>query len=61
MELKNEYNEVLSTVWVRNLIYKEMTELKNRFAEFRNLMNLPNFIHNLEMQRINKILNKKNL
>ena len=59
VELTNEYNEVLSTVWVRNLIYKEMTELKNRFAEFRNLMNLPNFIHNLEMQKINKILNKR--
>ena len=32
VELTNEYNEVLSTIWVRNLIYKEMTELKNRFA-----------------------------
>jgi len=59
VELTNEYNEVLSTVWVRNLIYKEMTELKNRFAEFRKLINLPNFIHQLEMQRINNILNKK--
>ena len=59
VELTNEYNEVLSTVWVRNLIYKEMNELKNRFAEFRKLINLPNFIHNMEMQRINNILNKK--
>ena len=59
VELTNEYNEVLSTVWVRNLIYKEMNELKNRFAEFRKLINLPNFIHHMEMQRINNILNKK--
>jgi len=59
VELTNEYNEVLSTVWVRNLIYKEMYELKNRFSEFRKLMNLPNFMHHLETQRINSILNKK--
>jgi hypothetical protein len=59
VELTNEYNEVLSTFWVRNLIYKEMDGLKNRFAEFRKIINLPNFIHHLEMQRINNILNKK--
>ena len=60
IELKNEFNQHLSTVWVKNLIYKEIDELENRFAEFRKSINYSNFVKNIN-SKINNLLNKKTL
>ena len=61
VELTNEYNEVLSTVWVKNLVYSEINELQNRFSEFRKTIKLSNFVKSMNNQRIKNILNKKGL
>ena len=62
IELKNEYNQHLTTVWIQNLINDEIKELKNRFVDFRKSLNLSNY---LEKEKKNyystnsKIINKK--
>ena len=61
IELTNEYNEVLSTVWVKNLIYSEINELQNRFSDFRKTIKLSNFVKAMNNQRIKNLLNKKGL
>ena len=61
LELKNEYNQDLSTVWVRNLIYSEINELKNRFALFRQSMKFSNFVEYMNTQKKLRLLNKKTL
>ena len=40
IELKNEYNQHLTTIWIQNLINDEINELKNRFVDFRKSLNL---------------------
>ena len=61
IELTNEYNEVLSTVWVKNLIYSEINSLQNRFSEFRKTIKLSNFAKAMNNQKIKNMLNKKGL
>ena len=61
IELKNEFNQHLTTVWVRNVIYSEINELKNRFAEFRKSIKLSNYLDYMNTKKKNNILNKKNL
>ena len=56
IELKNEYNQHLTTVWIQNLINDELNELKNRFIEFKRSLNLSNYI---EAQRKNKSFTHK--
>jgi len=62
IELKNEYNQHLTTVWIQNLINDEIKELKNRFVDFRKSLNLSNY---LEKEKKNyystnsKIISKK--
>ena len=51
IELKNEHNQILTTVWIQNLINGEINELKNKFIEFKQSLNLTNYI---ESQRKNK-------
>jgi hypothetical protein len=61
VELTNEYNEVLSTVWVKNLIYSEINALQNNFSEFKKTIKLSNFVKVMNNQRVKNILNKKGL
>ena len=61
VELISEYNDVLSTVWVKNLVYNEINELENKFAEFRSALKLSNFVENLYSQKDKKILRRKSL
>ena len=56
IELKNEYNQHLTNVWIQNLINNEFNELKNRFIEFKRSLNLSNYI---EEQRKNKSFTNK--
>ena len=56
IELKNEYNQHLTNVWIQNLINDEINELKNRFIDFRKSLNLSNY---LETQRKNRSINSK--
>ena len=51
IELKNEFNQHLSTVWVKNLIYSEINELKNRFSEFRNSIKFSNFLEYMNSKK----------
>ena len=61
IELKNEYNQILTTVWIQNLINGEINELKNRFIEFKKSLNLTNYIESQRRNKsnINRIKNKK--
>ena len=56
-ELKNEFNQHLTTVWIRNLIYSEIYELKNRFIEFRKSIKLSNSIDYMNIKMKNNSLN----
>ena len=61
IELKNEYNQLLTTVWVKNLINREINVLKNRFAEFRKRVKFSNFfefIHGKNTNNSKKTLKK---
>ena len=58
VELTNEYNEIISTVWVKNLVYSEINELQNRFAKFKNYINFTSYINS---QKEKKLLKKKSL
>ena len=53
IELKNEYNQHITNVWIQNLINDEINELKNRFIEFKQSLNLSNYI---EIQKKNNSL-----
>ena len=55
IELKNEYNQHLTSVWVQNLINDEINQLKNKFVDFRKSLNLSNY---LEKEKANKSFNK---
>ena len=55
IELKNEYNQHLTSVWVQNLINDEINQLKNKFVDFRKSLNLSNY---LEREKANKSFNK---
>ena len=61
VELTNEYNEVLSTVWVKNLISSEINALQNRFSEFRKTIKLSNFVNAMNKEKVKNLLNKKGL
>ena len=56
IELKNEYNQHLTSVWVQNLINDEISQLKNKFVDFRKSLNLSNY---LERERTNKSFNNR--
>ena len=58
IELKNEYNQHLTTVWVKNLICNEIIGLKNRFVEFRKSVKFSNFIKVMETKKINNLKKK---
>ena len=58
IELKNEFNQHLTTVWVKNLVYREINELKNRFGQFKKSMNFSKFLEYMNYKRKN---NKKAL
>ena len=61
IELKNEFNQHLSTVWVQNLINSEINELKNRFSEFRNSIKFSNFLEFMNSKNKFNLSNKKTL
>ena len=56
IELKNEYNQHLTTVWIQNLINNEINQLKNKFMELKQSLNLSNFF---QTQKQNNSLNNR--
>ena len=59
IELRNQFNQHLTTIWVKNLIDSEINELQTRFGEFRKPKKFPSYSEYLKSSSKSYLSNEK--